>query len=303
MKAVEFINISKHFGNFKANDNISFGIEKNSVHCVLGENGAGKSTLMKLLFGIHKPDYGAIKIFDEHVKFISPHDAIDRKIGMVHQHFMLIDDFTVLENVILGNELTKGIKIDFNDTKRILNKLIEKYNLGLDVNKKISGISISQQQKVEILKLLFRDSEILIFDEPTAVLSPIEVNEFFKIVNEFKKNGKTIILITHKLNEVKQISDRVSVLRRGKLVFETDNSEGKLDINRLSNAIVGEVTVTETKKDTSNELSQNIFLKLKNISLNKNNINVLNNLNLQLREGEIHGICGVEGNGQNEIVD
>lgn len=303
MKAVEFVNISKHFGNFKANDNISFGIEENSVHCVLGENGAGKSTLMKLLFGIYKPVYGTIKIFDEHVKFNSPHDAIDKKIGMVHQHFMLIDDFTVLENVILGNELTKGIKIDFTGTKRILNDLIKKYDLGLDVDKKISEISISQQQKVEILKLLFRDSEILIFDEPTAVLSPIEVNEFFNIVDEFKKNGKTIILITHKLNEVKQISDRVSVLRRGKLVFETDNANNKLDIDKLSNAIVGEVTLTKAEKKTNFDLPQNINLSLKNISLNKNHFKVLRNLNLELRKGEIHGICGVEGNGQNEIVD
>lgn len=303
MNAVEFNNISKSFGNFSANENISFGIENNSVHCVLGENGAGKSTLMKILFGIYKPDSGTIKVFNEEVKFDSPHDAIDKKIGMVHQHFMLIDDFTVLENVILGNELTKGIKIDFSETKIILKDIIDKYNLGLDVDKKIAELSISKQQKVEILKLLFRDSDILIFDEPTAVLSPVEVNDFFKIINEFKKNGKTIILITHKLNEVKQISDRVSVLRRGKLVYEEDNISGKLSIDNLSNAIVGEVMLVKTISKTGMQSNNDAVLTLNNISLEKNKVKILDNLNLKLKKSEIHGICGVEGNGQNEIID
>jgi general nucleoside transport system ATP-binding protein len=303
MNAVEFKNISKRFGNFTANENISFGIEKNSVHCVLGENGAGKSTLMKILFGIYKPDSGTIKVFDEAVNFLSPHDAIEKKIGMVHQHFMLIDDFTVMENVILGNELVKGIKIDLADTNKILNDLIDKYNLGLDVSKKISELSISQQQKVEILKLLFRNSEILIFDEPTAVLSPIEVEEFFKIVNEFRNNGKTIILITHKLNEVKQISDNVSVLRRGKLVYETSNKSGELDIEQLSNSIVGEVGVIKSSEKKNIKTAGDISLTLKNVSLYKDEVCVLDKLNLELRYGEIHGICGVEGNGQNEIVN
>ncbi len=302
MKAVEFKNISKRFGSSYANEDISFGIEKNSVHCILGENGAGKSTLMNLLFGIHKPDSGEIIVFNEAVKFNSPHDAIDKKIGMVHQHFMLIDDFTVLENVILGNELTKGMSLDFTNTKKILDELIGKYNLGLDTNKKISEISISQQQKAEILKLLFRDSEILIFDEPTAVLSPVEVAEFFKIVEEFKKNGKTIILITHKLNEVKQISDRVSVIRRGKLVYEGENKERKLNIEKLSREIVGESAFTDIKSKTEIVESAEV-LRLENICFYKNGVKILDNLNLELNNCEIHGICGVEGNGQSEIVD
>lgn len=302
MKAVEFKNISKSFGNCIANEDISFGIEENSVHCILGENGAGKSTLMKMLFGIYKPDSGVIRVFEKPVDFTSPHGAIDEKIGMVHQHFMLIDDFTVLENVILGNELTKGIRIDFSEIKKILNALIEKYNLGLNTDKRISEISISEQQKVEILKLLFRDSEILIFDEPTAVLSPIEVKEFFKIIDEFKANGKTIILITHKLNEVKEISDKVSVLRRGKLVYEQVNDK-KLDIETLSRTIVGEAALikTEEKEDLKDNAEE--ILSLKNISFVRDKVKVLDELNLRLRKGEIHGICGVEGNGQNEIVD
>jgi len=275
----------------------------NSVHCILGENGAGKSTLMKILFGIYKPDSGSIKVFEEEMHFRSPHDAIDKKIGMVHQHFMLIDDFTILENVILGNEITSGVKLNFMHTKKILDELVSKYNLGLNINKKISEISISEQQKVEILKLLFRNSEILIFDEPTAVLSPIEVIDFFNIINKFKSDGKTIIIITHKLNEVKQISDRVSVLRRGKLVFQTDNKNNKLDIDKLSNAIVGEAILKETIKKTYPVNKKSDELSLNNISLKKNNVGVLNGLNLVLRKNEIHGICGVEGNGQNEIVD
>ncbi len=303
MKTVEFKNISKSFGNFRANDDITFGIENNSVHCVLGENGAGKSTLMKILFGIYKPDSGTITVNNEKVYFNSPHDAIDKKIGMVHQHFMLIDDFTVLENVILGNELTKGIKLDFTNTKEILNDLIEKYNLGLNVDTKISELSISRQQKTEILKLLFRDSEILIFDEPTAVLSPIEVKEFFKIIEEFKTNGKTIILITHKLNEVKQISDRVSVLRRGKLVYEEDNINSQLDIDSLSSAIVGEASLTEMKSRIEINSDKETALSLTDIHFEKDNVKKLNGLYLQLRKGEIHGICGVEENGQNELID
>lgn len=306
LTAVEFKGITKKFGSFCANENISFAVNKNSVHCVLGENGAGKTTLMKILFGIYRQDSGVIKIFNEEVKFISPHDAIDKKIGMVHQHFMLIEDFTVLENIILGYESTKGFKLDFKGTEVMLNDLIQKYNLGLDLHKKVSDISISEQQKTEILKLLYRRSEILIFDEPTAVLSPVEIKEFFNIIDTFKSDGKTIILITHKLNEVKEISDRVSVLRRGKLVYETDNETKQLDIDKLSNAIVGEELSGESahlNKRTDANPANTVSLVMKNIHMKKRNVSVLNGLDLELKKGEILGICGVEGNGQNEIID
>lgn len=303
MRAVEFKNITKNFGSFAANDDITFSIEQNSVHCILGENGAGKSTLMKILFGMYKPDKGSMKVFGEDVEFGSPHDAIAKRIGMVHQHFMLIDDFTVLENVILGDEITKGISIDFTETKKILNSLIGKFNLDLDADKKVSELNISHQQKVEILKLLYRKSDILIFDEPTAVLSPIEVEKFFEIVNEFKNEGKTIILITHKLNEVKQISDRVTVLRRGKVVHEEDNTEKKLNIEQLSKAIVGDVNLVKVTSKTYEDKQSEVLLELSNVNLKRGSIKILNDLNLKLFRGEIHGICGVEGNGQNEIVD
>lgn len=301
MAAVEFKNITKKFGNFTANDDISFAVKENTVHCILGENGAGKSTLMKVLFGINKPDKGQLFVHGEQVEFKSPHDAINKKIGMLHQHFMLIEDFTVIENVILGREKSKGLKLDYNGVKQELSELIEKYSLGLDPDKKISDISISEQQKVEILKLLYRDSEIIIFDEPTAVLTPIEVEQFFEIIKKFKSEGKTIILITHKLNEVKEVSDKVSVLRKGKLVYETEKEE--LDVKKLSREIVGEVSVEIAYRTLQFENYKDTAAELINVSLVKNKFKVLRNINLEIRKGEIHGIAGVEGNGQSELTD
>lgn len=301
MNIIEFHNISKKFGNLSANDNISFAIRENSVHCIVGENGAGKSTLMKILFGSYRQDSGVIKIKGNEIEFRSPLDAIANGIGMLHQHFMLIEDFTVLENVILGNEITNKIKIDFTESEKILNAYIEKYSLGLSLDKKISELSISEQQKVEILKLLYRNSEIIIFDEPTAVLSPIEVIEFFKIIYQFKIEGKTIILITHKLHEVKEISDYVSVLRRGKLVYETDAE--KLDIKTLSKEIVGNVEIHDENTGYDYEGEKEIAAEMNCINLVKNKIPLLNGIEMKLRKGEVYGICGVEGNGQNEIID
>jgi simple sugar transport system ATP-binding protein len=302
MPIVEFKNITKKFGAFTANDNVSLGIKKNSVHCILGENGAGKTTLMNILFGLHKPDRGKIFINGVEKRFKSSHDAIVSKIGMLHQHFMLIDDFTVFENVILGNEASRGLKLNFRDTKQDLLHLIIQYNLGLVLNEKISNISISEQQKVEILKLLYRDSEILIFDEPTAVLSPIEVEKFYNIIGRFKSERKTIILITHKLKEVMEVSDRVSVLRKGRLVYEADS--GELDIKKLSRKIVGDIDVSDIPYKSFHMMNyMDTAFELKNVTLLKNNAKVLNGLNLDLKKGEIHGIAGVEGNGQSEIVD
>ncbi|MBI5403522.1 MAG: ABC transporter ATP-binding protein [Ignavibacteriae bacterium] len=301
MNIIEFSNISKKFGNLKANDNISFAVRKNSVHCIVGENGAGKSTLMKILFGSYRQDSGIMKVNGSDVSFNSPLDAIANGIGMLHQHFMLIEDFTVMENVILGSEKTLNIKIDFEESERVLKEYIKKYNLDLNLNKKISELSISEQQKVEILKLLYRNSEIIIFDEPTAVLSPIEVLEFFKIIFQFKVEGKTIILITHKLNEVREISDYVSVLRRGKLVYETEKDI--LDLKVLSREIVGNVEIQDENTGFDYEGEPEVIAGLNNINLSVNKISVLNNLDLKLKKGEVYGICGVEGNGQNEVIN
>ena len=301
MKAIEFINITKSFGNTVANDNISFSIEKNSVHCILGENGAGKSTLMKILFGVHKPDGGYINLYGNRISFKSPHDAIANKIGMLFQHFMLIDDFTIRENVILGNEISTAFKLDTKQTNQILNELIDRYDLGLDLNDRVSEISISQQQKVEILKLLYRNSDVIIFDEPTAVFTPIETEKFFEIIRKFKSEGKTIILITHKLNEVKEISDKVTVLRKGRVVFEKDKE--KLDIPVLSRQIVGDIEYRAKSPAVREEISDRNALELQDVYFKQKDIFILNGITLDLKYGEIHGIAGVEGNGQNEIID
>lgn len=302
MKIVELRNITKRFGGILANDDISLDVENNTVHCIIGENGAGKSTLMKILFGIHRPDKGEIYIKGNKVSFKSSLDAIKLKIGMLHQHFMLIEDFTVLENVILGAEITEGYKIDFKKAKDIVNNLIEKYNLQLNPDNFIYELSISEKQKVELLKLLYRNSDILILDEPTAVLSPIELKEFYKILDNFKHEGKTIILITHKLSEVKEVSDKVSVLRKGRPVFEADKDN--IDISVLSRKMIGDVDdIYLVEKIDQKILSPTTVLRARNLHLEENGILKLNNINFELKTHNILGICGVEGNGQNEIID
>jgi simple sugar transport system ATP-binding protein len=302
LKAVEFNNITKSFGQLTVNDNITFAVEENTVHCLLGENGAGKSTLMKILFGTYKQDSGTIKIRGKEVNFKSPLDAIDEKIGMLYQHFMLIDDFTIWENVIIGNELSSGGVLDYKKIKARLNEIIENYNLGLNINKKICDISISEEQKVELLKLLYRNSEILIFDEPTAVLSPVEVKDFFKIIEKFKADGKTIIFITHKLNEVKELADKVSILRKGQLVYETDKEN--IDVQKLGNEIIGNIEIAESpQKIKPGDEIRKIFLDMRNVNLIKDKVKVLDDVSFNIKKYEIHGICGVEGNGQQELVD
>lgn len=252
--AIEFKNITKQFGNLKANDNVSFAIRKNSVHCILGENGAGKSTLMKILYGAYQPDSGKLFVDGKQQNFHTPHDAINAGVAMVWQHFMLIDDFSVLENVILGNEPISGIKIDFKTAQKKINDVITKFNLGLNPDDKVEKLSIAEQQKVELLKILYRKPSIIIFDEPTAVLSPVEVDEFFNIITKLKDSGNTIILITHKLREVIQIAERVTVLRQGKKVYEAEATE--IDEDILGKEIVGDSSfeiASETKLETDGE--------------------------------------------------
>lgn len=307
MHSVEFKNITKRFGNLTANDDISLKVKSNSVHCILGENGAGKSTLMKILFGVYKQDSGEIYINGKKINFNSPLDAIDSGIGMLYQHFMLIEDFTVMENVILGKEITSGLKLDYPKTRKALLEIIGRYNLKIELDRKVSDLSISEQQKVELLKILYRDSGIIIFDEPTAVLSPVEVYEFYNIVRNFIEDGRTVLLITHKLAEVKEIAGTVTVLRKGKNVYETER--GKLDIGELSRQIIGDITSKEiTEPDEIRHISITEkepvgAVKLERISYSEKGKKILNNLELKINEGEILGVCGVEGNGQNEITD
>jgi len=298
---IEFKNISKKFDNFFANDDVSFCIKPNTVHSIIGENGAGKTTLMKILFGIYKPDSGNVLLNGTKVSFKNPLDAIKSGIGMVHQHFELIDDFTALENVILGDEVSNYGFLNLDEARKNLFDLIVKYNLGVRLDKKISQVSISEKQKIEILKLLYRKSDILIFDEPTAVLSPVEVKEFFKIVRKFKDEGKSIILITHKLNEIKELADRVTVLRKGKVVYEVDRND--IDLTVLSKQIVGEIDSDHTVDKRTDSFSERPFLKFENVVYKKDDIELINELNFQVHGGEIYSICGVEGNGQSEIVE
>jgi simple sugar transport system ATP-binding protein len=298
---IEFHNINKKFGAFFANEEVSFSIMHNTVHSLIGENGAGKTTLMKILFGIYKQDSGNILINGKQISFKNPLDAIKSNIGMVHQHFELIDDFTSLENIVLGDEETNYGFLNLNKSRKILVDIIAKYNLGINLDEKVCNISISEKQKIELLKLLYRKSEILIFDEPTAVLSPIEVEEFFKIIRKFKEEGKTIILITHKLNEIKELADKVTVLRKGKVVYEVDRDN--LDISVLSKEIVGELeTVIDT--NTRNDIkSREPFIEFCYVKYKQDNIHLLNGINLSVFGGQVYSICGVEGNGQSEIVD
>jgi ABC-type uncharacterized transport system ATPase subunit len=298
---IEFKNISKKFGDFFANEEITFPILPNTVHSLIGENGAGKTTLMKILFGIYKQDSGQICLNGNPVSFKNPLDAIKNNIGMVHQHFELIDDFTALENIVLGDEESDYGFLNLNKSRKILIDLIAKYNLGINLDDKVCNISISEKQKIELLKLLYRESEILIFDEPTAVLSPIEVEEFFKIIRRFKEEGKTILLITHKLNEIKELSDRVTVLRKGKVVYETGSEN--LDISVLSKEIVGELETVINLNIRESIISAEPFVELNNIVFKQDNIASLNGINLSVYGGQIYSICGVEGNGQSEIVD
>jgi len=273
----------------------------NTVHSVIGENGAGKTTLMKILFGIYKQDSGQIFVDGIHVSFKNPLDAIKHNIGMVHQHFELIDDFTALENIVLGDEESHYGFLNLEKSKKVLIDIIARYNLGINLDEKVCNISISEKQKIELLKLLYRKSEILIFDEPTAVLSPIEVEEFFKIVRKFKEEGKTIILITHKLNEIKELADKVTVLRKGKVVYEVDREN--LDIAVLSKEIVGELETVIDLNLRADIKSEVPFIELNNVTFMQDNISVLNGINLSVFGGQIYSICGVEGNGQSELVD
>ncbi|MCI0473199.1 MAG: ATP-binding cassette domain-containing protein, partial [Ignavibacteria bacterium] len=299
---IEFISVSKKFGIYPANDNITFGIRRNTVHSLIGENGAGKSTLMRILSGIYKKDSGKILLNGNEVNFNNPLDAISNGIVMLHQNFQLIDDFSVLENVILGNEkMQKTYFLNLTDSKAVLNELINKYNLGLNPDKKIYDLSISGKQKVEILKMLYRNPDILIFDEPTAVLSPLEVEQFYKIIRTFKSEGKTVILITHKLNEIKELSDYLTVLRKGRVVYETDSEN--FDIPAVSREIVGSVNIPSITAERKDYGSGSVSLKIENIVYEKDKVRKLNGLNLEVRSNEIVGVIGIEGNGQSEIVE
>ena len=248
-KVIEMIGITKLFPGTIANDNVNFDLRRSETHVLLGENGAGKTTLMNVLYGLYQPEKGKIKINGQEVKLNSPNDAIKLGVGMVHQHFMLVHNFTVTENIILGREITAGIKLDIGKAKEEVKALADKYGFKIDPDAIIEDISVGQQQKVEILKALYRGAEILILDEPTAVLTPQEIDELGQIIKNLEAEGKSVILITHKLKEVMSMSDRVTIIRRGKVTGTVNTKETNID--ELAELMVGrKVNLTVEKKES-----------------------------------------------------
>jgi simple sugar transport system ATP-binding protein len=298
---VEMKNIVKKFGDFTANENINLTVHKGEVHALLGENGAGKTTLMNILYGLYHATEGEIFIRGKKVNILDSNVAIKLGIGMVHQHFMLIDPFTVVENIILGSEITKplGVLNMVEATKRVKD-LSKKYALYVDPESKIEDITVGMQQRVEILKALYRGADILILDEPTAVLTPQEIHELMGIIRNLTKEGKTIIIITHKLKEIKEIADFCTIIRRGKhidTVKVEDTTEAK-----LASMMVGrEISFIVDKKEKK---PGERILEIKDIFVRDNrNIKAVKNLSLEINAGEILGIAGVDGNGQSELIE
>ncbi|RLQ95683.1 ABC transporter ATP-binding protein [Falsibacillus albus] len=297
---IEMLNIRKEFPGIVANDNITLQLKKGEIHALLGENGAGKSTLMNVLFGLYQPEKGEIRVKEKPVKITNPNIANDLGIGMVHQHFMLVDTFTVTENIVLGKEPKALGKIDIKKAEKEVREISEKYGLAVDPQAKISEISVGMQQRVEILKTLYRGAEILIFDEPTAVLTPQEIKELIQILKKLINEGKSIILITHKLKEIMEVCDRVTVIRKGKGIGTLNVS----DTNpvELASLMVGrEVTFKTEKKDA---VPKGNVLEVENLVVKDHRgVSSVNDLNLSVRSGEIVGIAGVDGNGQTELIE
>ena len=301
-KLIQLKGISKEFSGVLANDNINLDIKKGEIHAIIGENGAGKSTLMNILYGLYQPTGGEILYKGERVKINSPLDAIKLGIGMVHQHFMLVPSFTVAENIVLGTEPRKNkIFMDYNKAVAITEELSETYGLKVDPHMKVELLSVGIQQRIEILKVLYKGADILILDEPTAVLTPQETEELFTVIKRLVEDlGKTIIIITHKLQEVLAISNRVSVMRQGKIVGTLNTKEANEHI--LAEMMVGrEVLFKELDKE---EVSKDEILVVEGMKAKNNRgLTALDRVSFNLRKGEILGIAGVEGNGQSELVE
>lgn len=296
---IEMREITKVFGEFVANDKINLELRKGEIHALLGENGAGKSTLMNMLAGLLEPTSGEIVVNGQVVKLDSPSKAASLGIGMVHQHFMLVEAFTVAENIILGSELTKNGVLDIARATREINELSERYGLAVDPTAKVADISVGAQQRVEILKTLYRGADILIFDEPTAVLTPSEIDELMAIMKNLVKEGKSIILITHKLDEIRAVSDRVTVIRRGKSI-ETVEIAGATNAD-LAEMMVGRSVSFKTEKQEAQP--KEVVLSIKDLVVNENRgVPAVKNLSLDVRAGEIVGIAGIDGNGQSELI-
>ena len=299
-KVIEMKSITKVFPGTIANDNVDFELLKGETHVLLGENGAGKTTLMNVLYGLYQAEKGDIYVKGKLEKITSPSDAIKLGIGMVHQHFMLVDNFTVAENIVLGMEPKKGLKLDINKAIKDVEEISKKYGFAIDPNSLIEDISVGKQQKVEILKALYRGAEILILDEPTAVLTPQEIVELGIIISNLEKEGKSVILITHKLKEVMIMSDRVTIMRRGKVTGTVQTKDTTID--QLAELMVGrKVNMTINKKMSA---AGKEILKIENLIANDHRgLPAVSGVNLSVHGGEILGLAGIDGNGQTELVE
>ncbi len=299
MNVVEMRNITKQYPGVCALDDVDFSLKKAEIHSLLGENGAGKSTLSKILYGLEKADQGTIMVNGKNVVFRSAHDAINCCIGMVHQHFMLAPVLTVTENITIGAEPRKGPWFDKKQAEKEVSDLINKFQFNIDPKEKVANLSVGEQQRVEILKAMYRKAEIFILDEPTAVLTPQETDELFRILRQLKSEGKSIILITHKLKETIAIADRLTVLRRGKVV-EAGTSLENIKTTDLATKMVGREVTLGVSRRTKHV--SDVCFDVSNLNYIKNNKQVLTNISLSIRKGEILGIAGVEGNGQSELI-
>ena len=294
---IEMLGIRKEFPGIVANDDITLQVKEGEIHAILGENGAGKSTLMSILFGLYHADRGVIKVRGKEVRINSPNDANDLGIGMVHQHFQLVHNYTVTENIILGKE--GGFVLDTGNASRKIKQLSEKYGLNIDPDMVIENITVGMQQRVEILKMLYRDADILIFDEPTAVLTPQEIDELMDIMRALVKEGKSIILITHKLEEIKAVAQRCTVIRRGKLIGVVDVAS--TSVSDMAAMMVGRQVSFKVEKEDAKP--GEAVLSLKNLCvMNNKKVLGVKDFSLDVHAGEIVGIAGVDGNGQRDIT-
>lgn len=297
---IEMNHITKQFGQFKANDDITLKLRKGEIHALLGENGAGKSTLMSVLFGLYQPEEGEILMNGRKVNINNPNDANALGIGMVHQHFKLVHNFTVLESIVLGRETTHMGVLKMDEARKRVMELSERYKFRIDPDARISDITVGMQQRVEILKMLYCDNEVLIFDEPTAVLTPQEIHELMKVMKQLVKEGKSIIFITHKLNEIKEVADRCSVLRKGRYI-------GTIDVATTSKEAMSEMMVGRKVNfilDKQEMKAGEPVLEVKNLSVRAPHASkdAVHDVSFQVRKGEILCVAGIDGNGQSELV-
>ena len=297
---IEMLNITKDFPGIRANDNITLQLRKGEIHALLGENGAGKSTLMSILFGLYQPTSGVIKKNGQEVKINTPNDANDLNIGMVHQHFKLVECFSVLDNIILGVEPTRGLFLEKKKAREKVLELSNKYGLMVDPDALVSDITVGMQQRTEILKMLYRDNDHLIFDEPTAVLTPQEIEELMKIMKSLAKEGKSILFITHKLNEIMEVADRCTIIRKGKYIGTVDIKDTTKE--ELSRMMVGRNVSFSVDKKPSTPGETVLKVEHMTVPSKAHSNNAVKDVSFNVRRGEIVCIAGIDGNGQSEFV-